>query len=313
MKSFTTSLRFLAGGQILDLRMCYNVPKSECYRSVWCVVDGVNGRAALQAEFPMRDTDKLRVLEAEFRAKSVGGVWTGQVLAVDGVHFEQLNPGSAVENPLKYYVTRKGCYALLCIAGCDAECRFLVLDIPQLPTTHDSMALAASAEGRAIEAGDVFPAEFFINGDNAFNLEEWMMVPVNDGAHADFDYHQSSNRVVIERAFGILIRRWGIFWRPLEVQFRRRAPLIKCCMLLHNYCITKRIALDLRELHGLTEIQPRRWEKTPPVRQGRAPRRAPQDRAAGTWGPDWESEIHQARGADCQDRGAGPEAPKEEG
>ena len=88
-----------------------------------------------------------------------------------------------------------------------------------------------------------------------------MMVPVNDGAHADFDYHQSSSRVAIKRAFGILIRTWGIFWRPLEVQFRRRAPLIKCCMLLHNYCITKRIALDLNELRGLTEIQPRRWEK----------------------------------------------------
>lgn len=141
------ALRFLAGGQILDLRVCYHVSKSECCRSVWCVVDGVNGCAALQA--------------------------------------------------------------------------------------------------------------------NAFNLEEWMMVPVNDGAHADFDYHQSSSRVVIERAFGILIRRWGIFWRPLEVQFRRRAPLIKCCMLLHNDCITKRITLDLCELHGLTDIQPRRWEKTP--------------------------------------------------
>ena len=138
-----------------------------------------------------------------------------------------------------------------------------------------------------------------------------MMVPVNDGAHADFDYHQSSSRVVIERAFDILIRRWGIFWRPLEVQFRRRAPLIKCCMLLHNDCITKRITLDLCELHGLTEIQPRRWEKNP-FRQGRAPRRAPQDRAAGTWGPDRESEIHQARGADCQDRGAGLIAKIEE-
>ena len=66
-----------------------------------------------------------------------------------------------------------------------------------------------------------------INGDNAFNLEEWVVVPVNDGAHADFDYQQSSNRVVIERAIGIPIRRWGIFWRPLEVQFRRRAPLTR--------------------------------------------------------------------------------------
>ena len=37
------ALRFLAGGQIIDLRVCYHVSKSECYRSVWCVVDGVNG------------------------------------------------------------------------------------------------------------------------------------------------------------------------------------------------------------------------------------------------------------------------------
>jgi len=125
------ALRFLAGGQILDLRMCYHVVKSECYRPVRCVVDGVDRCAALQAESPMRDTAKLRVLEAEFHAKSVGGVWTGQALAVDGAHFEQLNPGSAVGNLLRYYATRRSCYALLCIAGCGAECRFLVLNISQ--------------------------------------------------------------------------------------------------------------------------------------------------------------------------------------
>ena len=94
-------------------------------------MDGENGCAALQAEFPMRDTDKLRVLGAEFRAKSVGGVWTGRVLAVDGAHFGQLNPGPAAEGPPRYYVTRRGCYALPCIAGCDAECRLLILGISQ--------------------------------------------------------------------------------------------------------------------------------------------------------------------------------------
>jgi hypothetical protein len=244
--------------------MCYHVAKSECYRSIWCVVDGVNGCDALQAVFPVGDYDKLSVLEAEFRAKSVGGVWRGQVLAVDGVHFEQLNPGCAVVNPLKYHVARKGRFALLCIAGCDQKRRFLIIDVTQLPTTHDSMAWAASAEGRAIESGGVLDSDFFLNGDSAFNLEEWMMVPCNDGVHGDFDFHQSSNRMPIECAFGILIRRWGILWRPLEVQFRRRAPLIKCCMLLHNYCINVGSSeATLREKHGLTEIQPNRWAVTP--------------------------------------------------
>jgi hypothetical protein len=257
------ALRFLAGGQTLDLRICFHVSQNECYRSVWLVVDGVNGCSALQAVFPFDDYEKLSKLEQEFRAKSTGGIWIGQVMAIDGVHFEQLNPGDAVPNSLKYFVSRKDCCALLCIAGCDAECRFLMIDISQLPTTHDSMAWAATPEGRAIELGGRLHPDFFINGDNAFNLEEWMMVPCNDGVHADFDFFQSSNRVVIERAFGILIRRWGILWRPLEVQFRRRAPLIKCCMLLHNYCITKRVELNLREQNGLTEIQPGRWDATP--------------------------------------------------
>ena len=260
--------------------MCYHVSKTECYKSVWSVVDGVNGCGALQAVFPIGDYEKLSQLEKEFRAKSVSGIWKHQVMALDGVHLEQKNPGNAVENALKYFVSRKDCYALLCIAGSDAECRFLVIDISQLPTTHDSMAWAASPLGRAVEAGGL-NSDFFINSDNAFNLEEWMMVPCNDGVHADFDYHQSSNRVVIERAFGILIRRWGILWRPLEVQFRRRAPLVKCCMLLHNFCINKRVELNLRELNGLTEIQPGRWEIAPvfdkegrPVRSIKTLRRA---------------------------------------
>jgi len=88
-----------------------------------------------------------------------------------------------------------------------------------------------------------------------------MVVLVIDGAHSFFEYQTSSNRMVIERAFGLLVPRWGIFWRLLEVHFHRRAPLIKCCIPLQNYCSSKRIALDLNELRGLTEIQPRRWEK----------------------------------------------------
>lgn len=64
-------------------------------------------------------------------------------------------------------------------------------------------------------------------------------------------------------AFGMLIRRFGVFWRPLEVKFKRRAPLIAAIMRLHNYCIDRRITLELREVNGCTEIQPRVWLPTP--------------------------------------------------
>jgi hypothetical protein len=103
----------------------------------------------------------------------------------------------------------------------------------------------------------------FINGDSAFNLGPGMMVPTNKEATTDFDFEQSSNRICIECAFGILVRRWGILWRPLEMKPKRRAPIIGACMRLHNFCIDKKIDCDLKEKFGLTEIQPNRWARTP--------------------------------------------------
>lgn len=79
------------------------------HASGWWVVDAVNER--IKVEFPLKDPQKLARLEAEFRAHSRQGVWSGQVGAVDGVHFPMLAPTKDdVNDPLKYYVQRKHCY-----------------------------------------------------------------------------------------------------------------------------------------------------------------------------------------------------------
>ena len=36
------TLRYLAGGQIIDLRLIYHVSKSECYKSIWRCIDAIN-------------------------------------------------------------------------------------------------------------------------------------------------------------------------------------------------------------------------------------------------------------------------------
>ena len=76
------ALRYLAGGSPLDLRLLYHVSKSYVYKCVWLVVDAVNRR--LKVEFPIDDVEKLQKLEAEFRAKSRGGIWAGQVPRMRG-------------------------------------------------------------------------------------------------------------------------------------------------------------------------------------------------------------------------------------
>eukprot|EP00965_Chrysotila_dentata_P169832 5606281-Pleurochrysis_carterae.AAC.1 len=75
------------------------------------------------------------------------------------------------------------------------------------------------------------PSEFFLNGDAAFTLSNSLLTPSGGVPSLDaFDFEQSSNRMAIECAFGIFVRRWGVFWRPLAIRFDRRAPTIGACM-----------------------------------------------------------------------------------
>jgi hypothetical protein len=48
-------------------------------------------------------------------------------------------------------------------------------------------------------------------------------------------------RQIIERAFGILTQRWGIFWRPLECAMDRWSLVIQAAAKLHNICIDANI------------------------------------------------------------------------
>ena len=257
-----------------DLRFIYRVSKTEVYRTIWRVVDAVN--AALPVEFPINDPAKLEMLERNFRSKSRVETWTGQIGSVDGCHFAMHSPGKAVTNPNSYYVHRKGKFAMLATAVCDAERRFTFWDFNVLPTAHDSQAWALTSLGRDIAAGKL-DSRYFINGDSAYVSSDQMVVPYGKDMHTNFDFVQSSNRMCIECAFGILIRRWGILWRPLEVDFDRRAGLVGCCMRLHNFCIDSRISeAHLAEMDGLPAVAvppdgglEARWEGTPKFKDGR--------------------------------------------
>ncbi len=167
---------------------------------------------------------------------------------------------------------RKCCFALLCVAVCDADRRFLFFEISANPNTHDSSAFASSDLGKWIAAGRLEHAgygPFFLNGDNAYAAGKYMVVPTGKrkNGSALFDYFQSSIRMPIECSFGILVRRWGILWRPLEMKFEMRAATVTACMRLHNFCIDQRLGnstLDLGNIvKGKAEMSPNTWRKVP--------------------------------------------------
>tara|TARA_B110000046_G_scaffold177123_1_gene203556 strand:+ start:224 stop:1549 length:1326 start_codon:yes stop_codon:yes gene_type:complete len=264
------ALRYLAGGSPLDLRLIYAVSKSYVYDCVWLVVDAVN--KAFKVDFPIDDLEALQELEAGWREKAHCAGWKGQVGAIDGVHFPMMGPRkNDVHDPQRYYVARKAEYALLCMAICNSKRQIIFYDISQAPTTHDSMAFAATSLGDRIKAGDL-PAPFFLNGDAAFPLGNSMITPAGTPSMSDFDYHQSANRVAIECAFGMLVRRWAILWTKLQCRFDRRAPLIGACIRLHNLCIEQGQEMWCGATNnGLEQVQPRDWAIPPRMDKNGAP------------------------------------------
>ena len=263
------ALRYFAGGDPLDLKLIYGMCKTQVMLCVWKAVDAIN-ICLNNINFPIDDVQGLKELEADFRAGTRGGFWQGQVGAIDGVHFRMQCPSAKeVKDTMRYYVARKQEYALLALAICDYHRRFTWVDISHASCTHDCTAWLATELGQRIQAGDL-PRPFFLNGDAAFTLSPSMIVPSTGDASLDaFDFYQSSNRMAIECAFGILVRRWGVLWRPLQQAFPRRAPLIVALMRLHNFCINERLIDEAREaglpnIDGKTsEIQPNRHKRVP--------------------------------------------------
>ena len=87
-------------------------------------------------------------------------------------------------------------------------------------TTHDSQAWNLSELGLKIAAGGL-DSKYFINGDSAYVQGKQMVIPYGKPEFTDFDYVQSSNRICIECAFGVM----QLFSHSL-VPLLRRGPSV---------------------------------------------------------------------------------------
>ena len=70
----------------------------------------------------------------------------------------------------------------------------------------------------------------------------------------------SSQRITIERAFGIPVRRWGILWRPITYGLPKISRIVRVCAMLHNICVgrwlkTNRCTYDkIKDTLSLPEV-----------------------------------------------------------
>ena len=128
-------------------------------------------------------------------------------------------------------------------AVCDSNCVIQLVTCRHVGSTNDIVAFGQSSLKDVCNS--LFPPYHWV-GDAAYISGPNMMVPF-DGTNLHvtnppkdwFNFWHSQIRITIERCFGIFVRRWGIFWRPLEYNLVHVVQIVEACCRLHNF-LTKR-------------------------------------------------------------------------
>lgn len=193
----------------------------------------------LELYFPFDDADRLKK-EANAFSQFSHGHLTNCVLAIDGwVCRTRCPTAKEVRFPLSFR-NRHGCFGIVVLAGCFANLKFGMFSCVSCGSTNDVMAWDLCQMKRELELGSL-PEEYYFIGDEAFiNCDQFLVPYSGSGLPRDkdsFNYHLSSMRQCIERAFSLLTQRWGIFWRPHRCHYKRRTLVCSVAAKLHNFCI----------------------------------------------------------------------------
>lgn len=138
------------------------------------------------------------------------------------------------------------------LAICDANYKFLVVDIGAEGRQSDGGIFKKSSIGQALINGeaDLPPAKqisedssvlpHVLIGDEAFPLTTFLMRPYpgRSGLTVDekiFNYRLSRARRMIESTFGIFVSQWRIFRKPIIANVENVHKIIEACVCLHNF------------------------------------------------------------------------------
>ena len=230
-------LRMMAGGAVHDICALYRVGPSTCYKWFGTLLDVVCERLPLNG-IPTEEKE-LRAMAVNFaESRPHSNPLPGCVAALDGIQIAIDKPREDM-NPLHFF-SRKGFFALTLQAIVDSDYRFLSCSSLAVGGTHDSLAFRLSSLSSFINAGNL-PRGFWIAADEAYRCTNYIIIPFSRPSASlyqdGYNFFQSSHRLHVEQAFGILKNRWGILWRPLKHDMENAVKITPAAMKLHNFCI----------------------------------------------------------------------------
>lgn len=174
--------------------------------------------------------------------------------AIDGKHVAIQPPSHSGS----YYFNYKGYHSIVMLAVVDAHGKFMYLDVGANGSCSDAGIFQVSHLRDALEkdqagipqmeplAGENQNVPYFIVGDNAFPMREWLQKPYpHRGMQPDernFNYRLSRARRVVENAFGMWANRFRLFLTTINLKPKTVEKLILASCIIHNMLRDKRPA-----------------------------------------------------------------------
>lgn len=250
------TLRILAGASYLDM-IHYRVHVDSVASIVWETVQAIHSKI-----------DNIKLASTTEECLCIAKVWAaiqfirwgehltvGTIYAGDGLAIEISQP--SVEElrgrPISIFRNRKNFWALIAQGFCDANTRFGVFDVKWPGNTNDIIAYNMTDICQKATNGFFPPWATFVLDEaysscggmhiTPFSIHILKRAKKNEIAQyykmLAFNNILSSQRITIERAFGILVRRWGILWRPITYRLDKIATIARVCAMLHNICVDR--------------------------------------------------------------------------
>ncbi|CAM9456867.1 unnamed protein product [Phaeothamnion confervicola] len=236
------TLRFLGGASYLDVFTHFSVSQAAFYNALHRVVAAINECDDLKLPGLPCTPEACAKTAARFAKCSEHGVFQHCIGAVDGLIVKIKCPSRKYTlNAIRFFSGHKNTMGMNLQAVCDASLRLLTVSMSCPGSTNDARAWTKT---RAIRQLASVPPPYHLNGDAAYPSSDQLLVPY-PGAHLDphrdaFNFYQSQVRIRIEQAFGLLVGRWGVLWKPMGCSLPTVIGAVGAVVRLHNFCINSR-------------------------------------------------------------------------
>ena len=233
-------VRILSGSSYLDMILTWHISQPTIYR-IFHETKGVLLQVLRFDVFPNNSTCRKNASEFSCSRTRINPLY-GCVGALDGVTIRIRKPTSADCTDPEGNYHRKRYFSIPVQVICDANYRFVFFSAKCAGPTHDSVASSVSSYGVRI-AEEVLAHGFWIAADEACVSSEHIITSVNaaqapiESPEDSFNFLQSSHRMHVGQAFGMLMARWNILWRPLQFTLSENVRTVQLAIQLHNFCI----------------------------------------------------------------------------